>query len=496
MKHTWKKTAAFVLATALVAGVAPANVGTGGLFGGIVAHAEWTGKSADNTTLGTTGIEAPTIVQDADGWTGNYVYYGKYDGTNPTRYRVLDPSSAAFGVTGGSLLLDCDSILYNAQFDSSSNVWSSSAVRTGLNGDDFLNKANNLTAVEKGAIAASTKAQKSSTDGNGWDGTLNWASLDNDTIFLLDAKEATNTSYGYANTDNSDNARKKSGSSNTGWWLRSPSMTTFIAGFVYGGDGHINRNDVSRDIVRVSPAFNVNLSSVIFSSVISGESTATSGKEYKLTLKDTAFGIGVTTGSSVTADGTTITVPYTVTDTDANLNPDTVSVLIQSAADNSILYYAPLTGTYAASGTGTFTLPAALDIDDWGTGYTVSILAEDVNGQYETDYASVPVTLNAPLTTATLTDGKWTQKAQSGSKYYTRYVFVKPKSDIEGKSKATFTATYNDTPYTYETSTYYTAVISNGTLYTPASEDSVLFVVTVSSDSDISADLTCKLDFE
>jgi hypothetical protein len=41
MKHTWKKAAAFVLATALVAGAAPANVGTGGLFGstGIVAYA-------------------------------------------------------------------------------------------------------------------------------------------------------------------------------------------------------------------------------------------------------------------------------------------------------------------------------------------------------------------------------------------------------------------------------------------------------------------------
>ncbi len=34
MKHTWKKAAAFVLATALVAGATPANVGTGGLFGG------------------------------------------------------------------------------------------------------------------------------------------------------------------------------------------------------------------------------------------------------------------------------------------------------------------------------------------------------------------------------------------------------------------------------------------------------------------------------
>ena len=41
MKHTWKKAAAFVLATALVAGVVPANVGTGGLFSGtgITAYA-------------------------------------------------------------------------------------------------------------------------------------------------------------------------------------------------------------------------------------------------------------------------------------------------------------------------------------------------------------------------------------------------------------------------------------------------------------------------
>lgn len=44
MKHTWKKTAAFVLAMALVVGAAPANVGTGGFLGGtaITANAEGT----------------------------------------------------------------------------------------------------------------------------------------------------------------------------------------------------------------------------------------------------------------------------------------------------------------------------------------------------------------------------------------------------------------------------------------------------------------------
>ena len=36
---------------------------------------------------------------------GSYVYYGKYDGENPTKYRVLDKASDKFGVTGGSLFL-------------------------------------------------------------------------------------------------------------------------------------------------------------------------------------------------------------------------------------------------------------------------------------------------------------------------------------------------------------------------------------------------------
>jgi len=97
---------------------------------------------------------------------------------------------------------------------------------------------------------------------------------------------------------------------------------------------------------------------------------------------------------------------------------------------------------------------------------------------------------------ANLANGVYKQTAQSGSKYYTRFVFVVPKSDFAGKNKAKFTATYNSTPYTFETSTYYTGVTSNGITYTPDSEDSAMFVVTISSGSDISNDITCKLDFE
>ncbi|MBQ3940026.1 MAG: BspA family leucine-rich repeat surface protein [Oscillospiraceae bacterium] len=96
----------------------------------------------------------------------------------------------------------------------------------------------------------------------------------------------------------------------------------------------------------------------------------------------------------------------------------------------------------------------------------------------------------------TLADGKYKQTAKKDGTYYTRFVFVTPKSEIAGKSKAKFTATHDGTEYTYETNKYYTGMISNSINYTAASADSVLFVVTVSSGSDISADLTCDITFE
>lgn len=57
MKHTWKKAAAGLMAMALVVGAAPANVGTGGLFGGtsITAYADETETLL--TTITATGIE-------------------------------------------------------------------------------------------------------------------------------------------------------------------------------------------------------------------------------------------------------------------------------------------------------------------------------------------------------------------------------------------------------------------------------------------------------
>lgn len=369
------------------------------------ADGEWS-KFADGvTTLGTSGIGSPKASgTNEDGWAGDYVYYGKYDGTNPTKYRVLDPNSAAFGVMGGSMLLDCDTVLYKAKFHGNSNVWSTSDVKSGLNGNAFLNKANNFTAVEKGAIAASSKSAAATgdkADGNGWE-YLNWASLTDDVVFVLDAKEATNASYGYANTSDSEKTRKKSGSGNI-WWLRSPSSNrSDLAGYV-GSAGDVSYgNVVSKG--GVSPAFNINLSSVLFSSVINPESTGSYGKEYKLTLKD---GNTTITPGMLTRSGDTVTVPYTITDgnSDDGITADTVSVLILSSS-NAVKYYAPLTGTFAMTGgSGTFDIPASFDAEN----DTVYLLAEDThegnNAKYLTDYASefAPITVPASADSSNFT---------------------------------------------------------------------------------------------
>ena len=105
-----------------------------------------------------------------------------------------------------------------------------------------------------------------------------------------------------------------------------------------------------------------------------------------------------------------------------------------------------------------------------------------------------PFTIEA-IRELTLANGEYKQIADFDGTHYNRFVFVTDRSVIEGKSKAVFSATLNGNKKTFETSTYYTGVISNGDHITPASENSVMFVVTVSSTSSLDG-LTCTLDFE
>ena len=379
--------------------------------------------------ISTSGIKAPTAPEDVGTpWTGSYVWYGKYGGTS-VKYRVLAPKTTTYG--GTTMLLDCDSILYTAKFDEDGEPnpgaqkrgeWQYSDMRANLNGSAFLTKTNGFTAIEKAAMASSKVSGyelESGGDIDEWFGS--YVGLTGEKVFLLDYKDLVNSKYGYTPDtgvmkvydndeewnwhyhETANRAKKKTNGTYSSWWMRSAGNSYYSYVGLVEEDGIVSYSyDGSYG---VSPAFNVNLSSIIFSSVVSG----TAGKnnaEYKLTLADSNLKVGIQSGKGVTASGSTITVPYAITGNNASTATQ-VSVLILDKAYTAgntnganVRYYSKLdtgaTTGLAATGTGTFTLPAGYSLGSWNSSYYVYLLAEDVNGIHETDYASTPVKLPVP----------------------------------------------------------------------------------------------------
>ncbi len=361
-----------------------------------------TGKTI--TGLGTEAIADPvTPTGDSDAWKGSYVYFGTYDTdgdstAEPVKYRVLDSNTTVYG--GTTMLLDCDSVLWagsdpSSAFDEDSNVWADSDIRTYLNGT-FL--TDNFSAAEQNAIAESTVASHVLTTDSeegvnvmAWTKNAfgNYVALDRDKVLLLDAEDVSNGAYGYSQTDNGvTNRIKKDAGGNASWWLRSAlTLGPTYAGIV-NSVGSISTSYVDGPSVGVSPALNVNLSSVLFTSVISGTAGQT-GAEYKLTLIDDNMTIAG--NGTVTRNGDTVIIPYTISGTNS-ANATQVSVLLLdkeytegNSNDAEVIYYGALDDE------DSFTLPSNLSDKVCGSNYYAYIVAEDVNGEKETDYASTPI---------------------------------------------------------------------------------------------------------
>ena len=384
----------------------------------------WEAPEVKAISFGTPGITNPAVGKSTDKpWTGSYVYFGTYNGS-PIKYRVLDSDTTTFSKDNNTktMLLDCDSLLFYSKFDDNSNEWSTSYLKRYLNSEKgegydyssegFLTTA--FTSSEQSAIASSTKISVDSSDGNeGICSCFKWTTLNDDKIFLLDVKEACNTSYGYSKDDSAIINRQKTGNNNdtTSWWLRSAAIIGFdLIGIV--DDGLFDLvNRVPSEKVYVSPDLNVNLSSILLSSATgvgktsaitkdSDQINTIASNEWKLTLKDAGKTVNVTKNKAVTksADGV-ITVPYTYTDTattDAE-KVNQISVMITdkvyTESDAQILYYGALQtdSINSGSGKGTFELPNGLDGKTLGSDYHVYILAEHINDTNATDYASEPV---------------------------------------------------------------------------------------------------------
>ena len=396
-------------------------------------------------TLGTSGIKNPSEPTE-NGWSGSYVYFGKYNG-NAVKYRVLDNETTVFskeenGIKARTMLLDCDSVLWAGSDDSkfrkdnsavSANDWSISDIKTYLNGSNFLENTDNFSAVEQAAIAPSTKSEayagdpdnsNNGKDGAGWDGYLDWEPLNGEKIFLLDAKEATNTSYGYSNTDNLVRNRVKNALSGSAayWWLRSPyTRDVSFAGLVFS-DGGIYDYIVYTDLVGVSPALNIDLSSVLFSSAAeggkisaavsggdgSGNNTASlseigsyTGSEWKLTLIDTDRNtFSVSENDVKGGSGDTVTLNY---DGATVGSKEYVSIILEDS-NNNLTHYGRVAQPADTIGNFEFKLPSGLSD---GT-YTLHVFSEQYNGDYKTDYASafdnVTLTVKNPTQTTDTTD--------------------------------------------------------------------------------------------
>lgn len=278
-------------------------------------------------SLGTSAITNPVVPQSADSpWKGSYVYFGNYGG--PLRHRVLSKNTDKYNEDGSSekrtLLLDCDQLLYASPFnngESSSNAsWENSDIKPSLSELLYAwrNTNNIYSYCECWAIAhsyASSRPLTGSDAGRYGQSTA----LTGEQLFFLDVGEATNPEYGYYQSFRGVNDRTRQKATSDGssehYWLRTtlPSDSNYAAaaGGASGDDFHkVNMTKMgaseSSDIY-ISPALNINLGYVVYTSVIdsseSSQGIGETGAEYTLGIRDNQMELLLKDGPEVDSAG-------------------------------------------------------------------------------------------------------------------------------------------------------------------------------------------------
>ena len=385
------------------------------------------GGQADNIYFGTyqqssAGSTEPDGTEGVD-WiksdTANKNGQGPYYYIDPVKWRVLENADGQLFLLSDQNL---DVFQYHTEYESV--TWETSTMRSWLNGydvsqntggssgidytdDNFINTA--FSEKEQAAIADTEVVNDDNPD-FGTDGGNNTT----DKIFLLSIDEANDGSYFADNSSRiSTNTAYVAGGGKLGssymngvgeadyWWLRSPGDDASNAAIVYGNGGVSSDGlTVSGGISAVRPAFNLDLTSVLFTSAAVGGKIPAAGSggnqggevadaifeigdydgsEWKLTLLDNSRNFAVTEKTASGKPGDTITLNYSDATTGTN---EYISVII---ADNSgAQYYGRIAQPDTADGTAEVTIPADLAV---GT-YTLYVFSEQYNGDYMTDYAS------------------------------------------------------------------------------------------------------------
>ncbi len=306
---------------------------------------------------------------------GSQVYFGNYK-SEPVLWRVMGADNNKDETSTHGMLLLSDKILDIIQFNpvdaEEPNNWQGSSAQ------NWCGKfySSNFTAVERSAVIRTSKKDEPYSGKNEEWKKYGISKLVDQFVFFLSAEEAEKI---YFSIDDDSSRIAEYAYSGNFWWLRSPSVYYSDTAGDIGNDGRVGGLFVNSR-VGARPAFNLNLSSVLFSSLISAN-------QYKLTLKDSALTINP---GDVTRSGNVITVSYSISGTNAGDGTKAYVMVTNKAYTESgatVLAYTALTAGAEAE-TGTFTLDSS-----WGTDYKVYLLAVNEGGEKKTDTASTPAAI-------------------------------------------------------------------------------------------------------
>ena len=370
-----------------------------------------------------TGKAIQLVTNDGAGNIGggqaDNIYFGTYYQSNdstkePVKWRVLSNANRQL-----FLLSDQNLDVFQYHTEQEDVTWETSTMRSWLNGydytsDNFLGSA--FSTNEQAAIARTTvvnddnKDEDIGTNGEGGNDTT-------DRIFLLSIAEVYNRSYfprgtNLLSTNTAYVAGKGMNVANEAdrWWLRSPGQNNQFAAFIEDDGGDVfEGNPVNNNSSAVRPAFNLNLTSVLFTSAATGGKpdgglTAVAdytGNEWKLTLLDSSRNFTV---SGESWDGNTLTFSYSGAQAGTN---EYISAVIEDSG--VITHYGRILQPTSENGTASLSLPDDVTLSDTTELY---VFNEQYNGDKLTDYASPlqsisPASAQAPsITTTSLSDGK------------------------------------------------------------------------------------------
>lgn len=362
-----------------------------------------TATDADGTVtsrslgLGTSIMRNPAIPTETDAWSGSYVWFGysfNYNALNnpgkPVKYRVLSKDTTELGKNGEhTLFLDSEGLKVDERKYSSDK---SSGYPVISYMSDFYGYSK---TAEKNALVVSTITE---TGG------------ENCPFFILTPEQAKSGRYGYSNSGTGAGRGKSlmGSGKEIKWWLHGGESYVMTDGTIVQGKDTTAGGGMTT---------NVDLSKILLSEVVTGEAGKL-GAEYKLTLlagkndydRENIKIEPDTTDIKRTEDE--VTVSYTLRNTNwITYRINQVSVLFfdkpYGDSDAKLLAYEKIEGQQFSNKNDygiyvdqrrekSFTVPEGLRDKQCGVDYHAYLIAEQVNGEHESNFASAPVEITIP----------------------------------------------------------------------------------------------------